>query len=88
MLNCLGTPRQLEHLWKLLQSNDRDGIILTCNDERHAQAECARKFELPTSSRWILGFTALVTVLAVVMALAQVLGALLPLMRGEERFGS
>jgi hypothetical protein len=53
---------------------NRDGIILT-NDERHAQAERARKFDLPTSSWWILGFTALVTVLAVVMALARV-GAL------------
>jgi hypothetical protein len=55
---------------------NRDGIILTINDERHAQAECAHKFDLPTSSWWILGFTALVTVLAVVMALARVLGAL------------
>ena len=55
---------------------NRDGIILTCNDERHAQADCAGKLDLPTSSWWILGFTALVTVLAVVMALAQVLGAL------------
>jgi hypothetical protein len=53
----------------------RDGIILTCNDERHAQAEGAGKFDLPTSSWWILGFTALVTILAVVMALARV-GAL------------
>jgi hypothetical protein len=49
---------------------NRDGIILAFNDERHAQAECARKFDLPTSSWWILGFTALVTVLAVVTALA------------------
>ena len=34
------------------------------------------RFDLPTSSWWILGFTALVTVLAVMIALAQVLGAL------------
>jgi hypothetical protein len=34
------------------------------------------KFDLPPSSWWILGFTALVTVLAVVIGLAQVLGAL------------
>jgi hypothetical protein len=33
------------------------------------------KFDLPTSSWWILGFTALVTLLAVVIAMAQVLGA-------------
>ena len=31
------------------------------------------KFDLPTSSWWILGFTALVTLLAVVMGMAQVL---------------
>jgi fumarate reductase subunit D len=31
------------------------------------------KFDLPTSSWWILGFTALVTLLAVVMSMAQVL---------------
>jgi hypothetical protein len=49
---------------------NRDGIILAFTDERHAQAECARKLDLPTSSWWILGFTALVTVLAVVSALA------------------
>jgi hypothetical protein len=55
---------------------NRDGIILSCNNERHAPAECPRKFDLPTSSWWILGFTALVTALAVVMALARVLGTL------------
>ena len=31
------------------------------------------KFDLPTSSWWILGFTALATLLAVVMGMAQVL---------------
>ena len=50
----------------------RDGIVLTFNNEGGAQAA----FDLPTSSWWILGFTALVTVLAVVMALARVLGPL------------
>jgi hypothetical protein len=54
----------------------RDGIVLTFNNEGDAQAACAHKFDLPTSSWWILAFTALVTVLAVVMALARVLGPL------------
>jgi fumarate reductase subunit D len=31
------------------------------------------KFDLPTSTWWILGFTALVTLLAVAMGMAQVL---------------
>ena len=31
------------------------------------------KFDLPTSSWWILGFTAFATLLAVVMGMAQVL---------------
>ena len=33
------------------------------------------KFDLPNSSWWILGFTALATLLAVVMGMAQVLAA-------------
>ena len=34
------------------------------------------KYDLPTSSLWILGLTALVAVLAIVIAFAQALGAL------------
>jgi hypothetical protein len=61
-----------------MMGNDRDSGSIFGNSsnpvlafhDKNAQAECARKFDLPTSSWWILGFTALVTVLAVVTALA------------------
>jgi fumarate reductase subunit D len=59
-------------------SGKRDGmntIFFVAESSQRALEEKMRddKFDLPTSSWWILGFTALATLLAVVMGMAQVL---------------